>query len=81
MVVDGMVEEQREKEERVGEKETAREKREREKGRGHNCFSSSYRIFGWPTSLEAGGQGRGDGPKSGFLFRVWFCSTIFSILK
>lgn len=40
-----------------------------------------YRVFGGPTSLEAGGQGGGDSPKCGFLFRVGLCSTTLSILK
>lgn len=43
--------------------------------------SSPYRVFGGPTSLEAGSQGGGDSPKCGFLFRVGLCSTTLSILK
>lgn len=44
-------------------------------------LSSPYRIFGGPTSLDAGSQGGTDGPKRGFLFGVRLCSTTFSILK
>lgn len=43
--------------------------------------SSPYRVFGGPTSLDAGSQGGTDGPKRGFLFGVGLCSTTFPILK
>lgn len=38
------------------------------------------RVFGGPTSLDAGGQGGTDGPKRGFLFGVGLCSTTFPII-
>lgn len=64
-----------------------RRRRRRRRKRGKNkqgkdvASSSSYRVFGGPTSLDAGGQGGTDGPKRGFLFGVGLCSTTFPILK
>ena len=58
--------------------QTRRRDQSRRRGTGR---SSPYRVFGGPTSLEAGSQGGGDSPKCGFLFRVGLCSTTLSILK
>lgn len=66
-----------ERERREMKEETEEERRERE----DVASSSPYRVFGGPTSLDAGGQGGTDGPKRGFLFGVGLCSTTFPILK
>lgn len=52
-------------------------------GGGGEMWSSPspYRVFGGPTSLDAGSQGGTDGPKRGFLLGVGLCSTTFPILK
>ena len=74
---------QRKRKER-GESSDRRGGEEEREGRinGSDVASSSpYRVFGGPTSLDAGGQGGTDGPKRGFLFGVGLCSTTFPILK
>ena len=63
------------------EAEERRNKRGKSKQREGEASSSPYRVFGGPTSLDAGGQGGTDGPKRGFLFGVGLCSTTFPILK
>lgn len=81
--------ERTEKEERRGvrvetEDEEEDEEEEERAGRVNKedvASSSPYRVFGGPTSLDAGGQGGTDGPKRGFLFGVGLCSTTFPILK
>lgn len=60
-----------------------KDSRDREIGedREYVASLSPYRVFGGPTSLDAGRQGGTDGPKRRFLFGVGFCSTTFPILK
>lgn len=70
--------------ERQEEKKKEEEEEVERKGRIKRedvASSSSYRVFGGPTSLDVGGQGGTDGPKRGFLFGVGLCSTTFPILK
>ena len=74
--------ERTEEREREREETEGRKKQREGEGRVNNvASSSSYRVFGGPTSLDAGSQVGTDGPKRGFLFGVGFCSTTFSILK
>lgn len=72
--------EDREGERRGVKVETESEEEER-KEREDVASASPYRVFGGPTSLDAGGQGGTDGPKRGFLLGVGLCSTTFPILK
>lgn len=60
--------------------ETAEKEEGERREREDVASSSPYRVFGGPTSLDAGGQGGTDGPKRGFLFGVGLCSTTFPII-